>query len=179
MLQFACEAWGLGALQALVWFGLVVFFSLSCTPPPLLSLPAPSPHRVLQGITDAALQQRVALFARGSEETRVDNDSSLQVPGMSLIDYALRAPPPAAPAAPCRPRCSLPPPLLLAAPAAPCRPCCSLPPLLLLAAPAAPCSPALCCSLPCRGVWMVWWMSSCGLFNSLFSAIHCNVCGWL
>ncbi len=33
----------------------------------------------MQGITDVAAQQRVALFARGTEETRVDNDSSLQV----------------------------------------------------------------------------------------------------
>ena len=33
----------------------------------------------MQGITDVAAQQRVALFARGTEETRVDNDASLQV----------------------------------------------------------------------------------------------------
>ncbi len=33
----------------------------------------------MQGITEVAAQQRVALFARGTEETRVENDSSLQV----------------------------------------------------------------------------------------------------
>ena len=63
----------------------------------------------MQGITDVAAQQRVALFARGTEETRVDNDSSLQVTFVSLLLYSL--PPPLLP---------LPPPLLAAAAAHAC-----------------------------------------------------------
>ena len=43
----------------------------------------------MQGITEVAAQQRVALFARGTDETRVDSDASLQVTCDCLFGVAV------------------------------------------------------------------------------------------